>query len=595
MKRIHVTIALSGAALAAGANLTWAGITADQVLGTYLPGNLAASADTAWENASAALGPLSGDTLQGFGGLTPFNPAFDTGQIVGIGPGGELTLHLSSAVAVAAAPTLGVFSNNGLVDVSADGSGLASTPASTFDDPDHPSAIVSVSADGVHFVAINGGNPIVFSNPSNYYTDRAISSGIEPLGLAVANQFQPFAGNLSSFDGKSFSQIKTILNGSAGGNWVSLAGTGLSSVVAVRFDVPSGADVPMFVDSVAGVAGQSTDIWNNSGGSGDGLTWNTAQPNWNNGAAAITYNDYTYPTTAGDNVVFNDSNHGNYNVSIPGVVHPASVTINNSSQPYWFNGSGGIAGGGGLTKLGTGSLVLATSNSYTGTTNVSGGALVLGSAGALPAGTALMIGSNAVVTAQNFSGGLVVASLSLSGSTNHWTGKLDLGNNSVLVQNADLGTLTNQLAQGYAGGKWNGAGGITSSVAAGDVLHLHTLGIVQTGNQARIACTYYGDTNLDGIVDGTDYSVIDSSYLSESTSDFTRSVSGWGNGDFNYDGVVDGSDYTLIDNAFNRQAAQGTAELAVSTAQLGSASVVPEPSVLGIVLLAGLLGRRSRS
>jgi hypothetical protein len=57
--------------------------------------------------------------------------------------------------------------------------------------------------------------------------------------------------------------------------------------------------------------------------------------------------------------------------------------------------------------------------------------------------------------------------------------------------------------------------------------------------------TYYGDTNLDGKVDGTDYSRIDNAYLSAAT--------GWYNGDFNYDGHIDGSDYTLIDNAFNTQ------------------------------------------
>jgi hypothetical protein len=59
--------------------------------------------------------------------------------------------------------------------------------------------------------------------------------------------------------------------------------------------------------------------------------------------------------------------------------------------------------------------------------------------------------------------------------------------------------------------------------------------------------TYYGDANLDGKVDGSDYSRIDNAALNHLT--------GWSNGDFNYDGVIDGSDYTLIDNAFNRQGA----------------------------------------
>ena len=57
--------------------------------------------------------------------------------------------------------------------------------------------------------------------------------------------------------------------------------------------------------------------------------------------------------------------------------------------------------------------------------------------------------------------------------------------------------------------------------------------------------TYYGDANLDGKVDASDYSLIDNGYLNHLT--------GWYNGDFNYDGVINGSDYTLIDNAFNMQ------------------------------------------
>jgi hypothetical protein len=105
--------------------------------------------------------------------------------------------------------------------------------------------------------------------------------------------------------------------------------------------------------------------------------------------------------------------------------------------------------------------------------------------------------------------------------------------------------------------------------------------------------TYYGDATLAGSVSATDYSRIDSSYLSESTTG--NPVSGWYNGDFNYDGVVNGSDYTLIDNAFNRQGANLSAEVAASTAQIaGPDAVVPEPAMLGLLAagLVGVLGRR---
>jgi hypothetical protein len=126
----------------------------------------------------------------------------------------------------------------------------------------------------------------------------------------------------------------------------------------------------------------------------------------------------------------------------------------------------------------------------------------------------------------------------------------------------------NQLKTGYNNGKWNGQG-IISSVAAADSTHLTAVGAIvnsdPSGNplygngtalglfdgdspaasSVLIRYTYYGDANLDGTVDGSDYSLIDNGFLNH--------LSGWYNGDFNYDGVVDGSDYTLIDNAFNMQ------------------------------------------
>jgi len=106
--------------------------------------------------------------------------------------------------------------------------------------------------------------------------------------------------------------------------------------------------------------------------------------------------------------------------------------------------------------------------------------------------------------------------------------------------------------------------------------------------------TYYGDDNLDGRVDGTDYSVIDAHNGS--------TAANWSQGDFNYDGKVDGSDYTLIDNAFNEQSAALSASVAgsvaTSTAQIAgrSASTVPEPGAAlllcigAIALLAATAG-----
>lgn len=221
-----------------------AAITADTVVG-YAPGNASAT----FQNSTAAVGALTGDTT--YGGMNPFNPPFDPSQIVIVGAGGNLTLHLSAPVATSGR-TLGVFVNNGLVDISADGSGQASTPAITFSD--FPQAIVSVSADGSTYVPLNGGSPITFTNPSNYFLDSPIVNYFQNLGNVVADESKPFLGDITSFDGKNFQQILTVLDGSAGGNWLDLSGTALASVSDVRFTVPAGASYRMVVDGVAGVA-----------------------------------------------------------------------------------------------------------------------------------------------------------------------------------------------------------------------------------------------------------------------------------------------------------------------------------------------------
>ena len=73
---------------------------------------------------------------------------------------------------------------------------------------------------------------------------------------------------------------------------------------------------------------------------------------------------------------------------------------------------------------------------------------------------------------------------------------------------------------------------------------------------------------------------------------FVNHLTGWFNGDFNYDGVVDGSDYALIDNAFNRQTT-AFPSVAIAAARVAS---VPEPATVALVVagVAGAVGRRRR-
>ncbi len=251
MRKFGSTLAFAGAGLLLGSPVVFGGVTAVSV-DEYTAGDFTNfSSEVGYTNTSAALGTLQGDT--GFGALTPFNPAFSKNQIIAVGEGGQLTLHLGQPLTTAGGPNLGVFSNNGIQDASGNGSGKAGAPAVTFNDPDHPEAIVSVSQNGLSFVTLNNGNPILFANPGNYYLDQTIVDYSEPLGAVVADQFKPFTGTLSSFDGETFAQIKTTLNGSAGGTWLDLSGTGLTTVSDVRFTVPANAGYSFVVDSVSAV------------------------------------------------------------------------------------------------------------------------------------------------------------------------------------------------------------------------------------------------------------------------------------------------------------------------------------------------------
>jgi autotransporter-associated beta strand protein len=213
---------------------------------------------------------------------------------------------------------------------------------------------------------------------------------------------------------------------------------------------------------------------------------------------------------------------------------------------------------------------------------------------------------------------LIVSGVTFGGTTGAWAGQIDLSNNDMIVHNGSLPMLTSLVASGYNGSSasWNGQG-ITSSAAAADTTHLTALGVILNDNgngipiynlssnlglfdktynpsatDVLIKYTYYGDANLDGQVDGSDYSLIDNGYL--------RQLTGWYNGDFNYDGVINGSDYTLIDNAYNTQGANLTsnAEIANTTAQIANVSSVPEPATLasmGIGMVCFLSRRRFRS
>jgi hypothetical protein len=203
---------------------------------------------------------------------------------------------------------------------------------------------------------------------------------------------------------------------------------------------------------------------------------------------------------------------------------------------------------------------------------ISGKSVTLGATSTV-ASLTLTAGAMLTLTA-NSNRVLRAASLSISGNS-----KLNLNDNNLLLDYAGptspLGTRNGSAYTGVAGmiqsgrtqnGNWNGPGIMTSmpnaasgltGVGVGEANDLMGLRVGETAlwegqtvdvTTVIVKYTYAGDGNLDGVIDGGDYGLIDNNVQIPGSS-------GYFNGDFNYDGVIDGGDYGIIDNNIQAQGA----------------------------------------
>ncbi|WP_428939200.1 hypothetical protein [Fontivita pretiosa] len=292
---------------------------------------------------------------------------------------------------------------------------------------------------------------------------------------------------------------------------------------------------------------------------------------------------------------------GSHTISAPVVLND-NLTINTASSGVALTGAL-AATGRTITKLGNGTVQL--QNVRAAALKVNGGTVRV----------------SPKVIANNPSGTSVVNSLLLTS-----TARLDLNNNSLIVSAGDASItsgITGLIKTALENGgnfDWLGPGiGSTQAnvqnttagsflyglgVVLNDLAQVGGSGPIYTdfagvsglvGTEVLVKFTYFGDADLSGSIDATDYSLIDNGYV--------NTLSGWINGDFDYSGVIDATDYALIDNAYVNQAGPLAEALIAEHARMFGgeylaalraiqSGVIPEPVSPGLLLGGSFFSRR---
>lgn len=219
--------------------------------------------------------------------------------------------------------------------------------------------------------------------------------------------------------------------------------------------------------------------------------WDMSSLNWLNGAAPVSYFD-------GADVLFDDNATGPTGVNIATLVSPASLTVSNNTLSYAFAGNG-VAGSGGLTKYGTGTLLLTNSgNSFIGNVTINAGTVQFGAggtSGVLPATGNVVDNGNLVIDHSNnhtlpntISGtGTLTQSgnniLTVTGS-NSFSGTTVVNSGTLVLSGVLSGTLNSSLGS-TVGGSGTNVGAVTVS------------GVIQPSAGTGVPTTFTsGDLNL---------------------------------------------------------------------------------------------------
>jgi autotransporter-associated beta strand protein len=170
-----------------------------------------------------------------------------------------------------------------------------------------------------------------------------------------------------------------------------------------------------------------------------------------------------------------------------------------------------------------------------------------GTTGSVTGAPGLSVSGNGVVSMATTGRGVVdVSTLAVDAASG---GKIDIGSGRINV--AALGIteadLRADVIAGRSGGTFSGTSGIMTTAGKASLTSTNpAVGYrVLANNTAIVAWAAFGDSNLDGQVNNTDITLINTG--GKFNAGGTNAV--WSQGDYNYSGAVNNSDITLLNTA----------------------------------------------
>jgi hypothetical protein len=339
-------------------------------------------------------------------------------------------------------------------------------------------------------------------------------------------------------------------------------------------------------------AATALSVLGSENGSGSGLTYAWSY----SGPSGVTYTGNTNGTNAAQNITANFTQTGTYTFTVT-ITDPQSLfttsTIqvsvaaafasqSGSSLNITLNSSGAVAlsGSGGtitaaengfqasftgvssivVTDSGSGdtlnfnggiTLPISFTGASTSTLNVSSGSLNFAGAATISLGS-LTIAPGALATVPNglgYQAQLLLNNLSIAGT-------LDLSDNELLLSYGSsdpMSTIYSYLQSGFNNGGWNGPGIMSTAAQTQTKGFSYGLGFADgkdgivsglSSGVIEVKYTLVGDANLDGIVNGSDFSIL--------ANTFGLGYTNWDQGNFLFTPTVNGTEFSALSANFGQ-------------------------------------------